>query len=56
MAVHRLGEALGALLDMSEAPRAMGRAWTQGVEQKFDVEKTAGRLLALLTTIAHEHR
>ena len=52
----RLGEALEALLDMSEAAAAMGAQGRKAVEEKFDAEKTAARLLALLTTISRVNR
>jgi glycosyltransferase involved in cell wall biosynthesis len=52
----RLAEALGALLDMSETAAAMGAQGRKLVEEKFDAEKTAARLLALLTTIARADR
>jgi glycosyltransferase involved in cell wall biosynthesis len=52
----RLGEALEALLDMSEAAATMGAQGRKVVEEKFDAEKTAERLLTLLTTIACANR
>jgi alpha-maltose-1-phosphate synthase len=53
---HQLSEALAALLDAREAAEAMGAQGRKVVEEKFDAEKTAGRLLALLSTIAHNNR
>jgi glycosyltransferase involved in cell wall biosynthesis len=52
----QLGEALAAILDSREAAEAMGMQGRKVVEEKFDAEKTAGRLLALLSTIARTNR